>query len=280
VAFTSGATEANAWALTGSQRVLTSAVEHPSALAWATDLVPVDSRGVIDLEALESKLGKQPDVLSVMLANNETGVLQPIEEIAALAARAGVLFHCDATQGPGRVDVRIPADLITLSAHKFGGPRGVGALIGETLPAPMLRGGPQERNRRAGTVNTPGIIGMGVAASNLPLQSPVQRDALQQFCLRHGAVVLGAGAPRLPNTLAVLFPTPGDLVVTALDLAGIQVSTGSACASGSAQASHVVEAMGLSGIPVRFSLGRDVDLRSLFAVLERVLGQLEGICAS
>lgn len=291
VVFTSGATEANALALTGMRTderplVWTSAVEHPSALAWADATIPVDRHGVIDLDALAEALardGERVAVLSVMAANNETGVLQPVAQAAALARAAGVVLHCDATQLPGRLPAAVPADLITLSAHKLGGPRGVGALIGAPSPRPLLRGGPQERSRRAGTSNTPGILGFGAAAAHAAARSafdPGPRDQLEATARRLGARILGEGAPRLPNTLSALFPQPGELVVAALDLEGVAVSTGSACASGASEPSHVLRAMGQEGVPVRFSLGPDTKVDVVVEILELVLRRMEGSCAS
>ena len=279
VTFTSGATEANATVLTGlcSPRraaVLTSAIEHPSVLSYATHTVPVRRSGVIDLAALQEQvaaLGDELAVISVMAANNETGVLQPVEEIAAIAAAAGVPFHCDATQLPGRLPVSIPADWLTLSAHKFGGPMGVGALVGEGELTPLLRGGPQERGRRAGTHNVPGIAGMGAAAAVAGTMSSDAREELARCCRALGGAVLGEEARRLPNTLSVLFPVPGDLIVMALDLEGVAASNGSACSSGAASESHVVQAMGYSGIPVRLSIGPQTDIQPVLPILKRVV---------
>ncbi len=285
VFFTSGATESNAWALRGlgPGLVLTSAVEHPSVLAWADRIAPVDRRGVVDVAALRAQaasLAGELAVISVMAANNETGVLQPIAEIAALARSLGVPFHCDATQLPGRLRMEIDADLITLSAHKFGGPRGVGALVTALELDPLLRGGPQERQRRAGTHNIPAIAGMGAAAAVLGAMDPGPRDALEATCRALGARILGEGAPRLPNTLSVLFGVPGDLVVMALDLEGVCASNGSACSSGAAADSHVLAAMGLSGIPVRFSVGADAEVGEVCRIIERVIKTMEASCVS
>lgn len=279
VVFTSGATEANAWALGHrSVPVLTSATEHPSVLAWSTETIPVDANGVVDLGWLSARLARgwpSGGVVSVMAANNETGVLQPIAAIAGLVRAAGGVFHCDATQLPGRLPVTLDADLITLSAHKFGGPKGVGALIVKTAVEPLLRGGPQERGLRAGTHNVAAIAGMGAAARACGVMDPQRRDQLAALCGSLGGMVLGGGAQRLPNTLSVLFSTPGDLIVMALDLEGVCASTGSACSSGSAQPSHVVEAMGMSGTPVRLSFGPQTDIDPLLPILRRVLTNLE-----
>ncbi|MFT5686286.1 MAG: cysteine desulfurase, partial [Myxococcota bacterium] len=162
---------------------------------------------------------------------------------------------------------------LTISAHKFGGPKGVGALVGEGALAPLLIGGPQERGRRAGTHNVSGIAGMGAAAEAVGSLSSAGRDALEVCCRSLGGEILGAGAPRLPNTLSVLFDVPGDLVVMALDLAGVYASNGSACSSGAASESHVVQAMGRAGIPVRFSLGGDTDVDAVLPILEKVIQQ-------
>lgn len=286
VFFTAGATEANTWILSRLRSdarplVLASAVEHPSVLAWADHTVPVDEDGVVRLDALEALLARHAErlaVVSVMAANNETGVLQPLDEIAARVRAAGLLLHCDATQLPGRLPVAVPADFITLSAHKFGGPKGVGALVAGAAVEALLRGGPQERGLRAGTHNVAGIAGMGAAAEACGTMAAAARDQLQAVCEAHGGRVLGKGAARLPNTLSVLFDQPGDLVVMALDLAGVCASTGSACSSGSAAPSHVVQAMGLSGTPVRLSLSPGQDVAPVIPILEHVLASLEDAC--
>ena len=281
ITFTSGATEANATILRGLQTptrplVLTSAVEHPSVLGHATHTIPVDERGVIELDTLRQMIASLADelaVISVMAANNETGVLQPVDAVAQLAQEAGVPLHCDATQLIGRLPVQLPDCWLTLSAHKFGGPMGVGALVGEGTLPPIFLGGPQERGRRAGTHNVPGIAGMGAAAEAAGVQTSDARDALADCCVALGGEILGASAPRLPNTVSVLFDVPGDLIVMALDLAGVYASNGSACSSGAASESHVVRAMGKSGIPVRFSLGPETDVEPVLKILEKVVQQ-------
>jgi cysteine desulfurase len=279
VFFTSGATEANAWVLAGAPcRVIASAVEHPSVLAWSDEAIGVEADGQIRLEELESQLRNGPAVVSVMAANNETGVIQPIKEVARLCKEFGSTFHCDATQVPGRMDVDIDADWVTLSAHKFGGPRGIGALVSTCPPSPILRGGQQERGHRAGTLNVPGIVGFGAAASEANTISSVERDRLEAFCVERGGMVVGENAPRLPNTLSVLFSVPGDLVVAGLDLRGVHASTGSACSSGSSQTSHVLAAMGFSGTPIRFSLGQDTRAEPIIEVLQDVLDDMGVVC--
>lgn len=279
VIFTGGATEANATALHfGRWKV--SAVEHPSVLAWSDHVLPVDSAGRVRLDAVGDDLDAFTG-LSVMLANNETGVVQPVAELAALARRAGVLLHVDASQAPGRLPMRIEADLVTLSAHKFGGPQGVGALL--VRPGleiqPLLRGGPHERGRRAGTPNVAGIVGMGAAAAaTFEAMSPGKRDRLERALVAHGGRVAGAGADRLPNTTCVAFDAvdAGDLVM-ALDLEGVAVSVGSACASGSPEPSHVLKAMGFRGNAVRFSLGAnttDAEVDAAADAVGRILARM------
>jgi cysteine desulfurase len=289
VVFTSGATEANALALGGLRTperplVLASAVEHPSVRAHADLEIPVDARGVVDLEALDALLEEHAPrlaLVSVMAANNETGVLQPLEAVARRCRAHRVPLHSDATQVFGRMRMPLPAELVTLSAHKGGGPKGVGALATDRSLAPLLRGGPQNRGMRAGTLAVPLVAGMGAAAERAATLDSAPRDTLESTCMDLGARVLGAGAPRLPNTLAVRFGVPGDLLVMALDLAGVQASTGSACASGAPGRSHVMAAMGEAGVPVRFSFGdTQVDVAAVAEVLRRCVNQVEAACGS
>jgi cysteine desulfurase len=275
IVFTSGATEANNLALVGSlpRRFLISAVEHDSVRAMAGETIPVDSAGIVDLAALERLLAAdgRPALVSLMLANNETGVLQPVAEAAAIAHRHGALLHCDAAQALGRVPVDVAAldvDLLSLSAHKLGGPAGVGALYirrGIDL-APVLMGGGQERGRRAGTENLAGIAGFGaavtIADSAEALRTATLRDALEARirALCPEALIFGAGAPRLGNTTCVaLAGVPAETQVMVLDLAGIAVSAGAACSSGKLRPSTVLRAMGvapeIAGAAIRISLG-------------------------
>jgi len=285
VLFTSGASEANAWVLGALRRggaVLTSAVEHPSVRCHASEELPVDGDGVVDLDHLQARLAAGPtvSVVSVMAANNETGVLQPIAEVWRLCRNAGVPLHVDAAQLPGRLPVDIDADFITLSAHKMGGPKGIGALIASRPPEALICGGPQERGVRAGTVAVPLAVGMGEAAHSAGTLGPALRDRMEGGCVQLGGRVLSAGAARLPNTTSLLFDQPGDLLVMALDLEGVAASTGSACASGAPQDSHVVAAMGLSGVPLRLSLGPDTtaaDVDAALAALRRVLNRMRGL---
>jgi cysteine desulfurase len=281
VVFVSGGTEANHLALLGSgrERILVSAVEHDSVLRAVpqAERIPVDRDGVVVLDRLDRLLAAdpRPALVSVMLANNETGVLQPVAAVAAIARAHGALFHCDAVQAAGKIplDARtIGADFVTLSAHKLGGPPGIGALVvpGELELTPLLRGGGQESGRRAGTENLPGIAGFAAAvvaaAEEIAVYDRVRelRDALEASvaAIAPEAVVLGAAAPRLPNTAAISMPgVAAETQVIALDLDGVMVSAGAACSSGKVGPSHVLEAMGLDpdlvSSTIRVSLGWD-----------------------
>ena len=283
VVFTSGGTEANNLALRVLSKrapILCSAVEHASVLSVMDGIVeiPVDGDGVVDLGALEALLAGEdtPALVSVMLANNETGVLQPVADVAALAHEHGALIHCDAVQAAGKmaIDFRtLGCDLMSLSAHKIGGPSGVGALVvtsgveGDLALIPMLRGGGQERGRRAGTENVPGIAGFGAAAR-------AAREGLTDFArlgrwrerienrLRQHADsrVYGFGAPRLANTSCLTMPgVEAETQVIQLDLAGVAVSAGAACSSGKVEPSRVLAAMGVdaneAATAIRVSLG-------------------------
>lgn len=263
--FTSGGTEANNLALRGAgrRRLLASAGEHDSVLAVEqVDAIPLQSDGCIDLEALERRLAEEeiPALVSLMLANNETGVVQPVAEAAALCRAYGALLHCDAVQAFGKMEVNfsdLGADLLTVSAHKLGGPQGAGALIlrpGLDL-AGQLKGGGQERQRRAGTENLPGIAGFAAAAEAAcgQLDSWREMDAWRRgFEEQVGdicpeAKIYGGTAARLPNTTCVLMPgVSAETQVVAFDLAGVAVSAGSACSSGKVTPSHVLRAMGAS----------------------------------
>lgn len=277
VFFTSGATEANNWLLSKGKWAVT-AVEHPSVLGRGAIRLPVDENGVAQPSMAPELEGF--DGVSVMLANNETGVIQPVAEWSEWCRRKKLRFHVDASQGPGRIATKISADYLTLSAHKAGGPTGVGALLARRgiWPEALLVGGPQERNRRAGTHALPAIVGFGAVMEARGEGSPVARDALEARLLALGGKVAGGGASRLPNTCCVGFGgiDAQDLVV-ALDLEGIAVSAGSACASGSPEPSHVLKAMGFRGSAVRFSLGPEntvAEMVEVARVVERVVGRL------
>ena len=290
VIFTSGGTEANALALTPGlrrvsgppvERLLVSAIEHASVLAGgrfpasAIGTIAVTGSGLLDLGRLRAALdGGPPALVSVMLANNETGAVQPVAEAAGIVHAAGGLLHVDAIQAFGKIPFDISqlgADLVTVSAHKIGGPKAVGALIlaeGLLGPEPLLRGGGQERGHRAGTENVAGIAGFGAAVK--AAMAACGDDAIRLENLRNrletglrqtpGVIVFSVEAPRLPNT--TLFTVPGlkaETAVIGFDLAGIAVSSGSACSSGKVQPSHVLQAMGfgpeLARGAVRLSLG-------------------------
>lgn len=290
VTFTASATEANMLALTPAieqagdraprGRLIVSAVEHPSVRAGGRfaghEEIGVDSSGVIDLAALKALLepGGRP-LVSIMLANNETGVLQPIREAADIVHEAGGLLHVDAVQAPGRIPFgmnKLGADLLTLSAHKLGGPKGVGALIrreGIHIADPLIRGGGQERGTRAGTENVAAIAGFGAAAATVAAEGEAEagrmavlRDRLEASLrdVTPQAVIFGQSAQRLPNTTLVALPgLKAETAVIALDLDGVAVSSGAACSSGKVQPSHVLAAMGVeSGLAqaaIRVSIG-------------------------
>lgn len=314
VTFTSGATEANVLALTPAleiggrkeprDRLFVSAVEHPSVRsggrfpASAVEELPVDRDGRVDITQLERCLLRaERPLVSVMLANNETGVIQPIAEIAAIVHAADGVLHVDAVQGAGRIDCMVGdlgADLLSVSSHKLGGPQGAGALIhrGDIhIADPLIRGGGQERSLRAGTENVAAIAGFGAAcaAANVSRQADAVRMAGLRNRLEAGikavtpqAVFFGAGAPRLPNT--TLFAVPGvkaETAIIAFDLNGIAVSSGAACSSGKVQASHVLAAMGvelgLARGAIRASLGwstAEHDVESLIKAWISVVSSL------
>jgi cysteine desulfurase len=302
VIFTSGGTEANALALipglrraegTPVARLLVSAIEHASVLAGgrfpaeATFTIDVTRTGLVDLEHLRALLSSGPPALvSVMLANNETGALQPVREAAELVHAAGGLLHVDAIQALGKIPVDIEvmnADLVTLSAHKIGGPKGIGALVlaeGVLGFEPLLRGGGQELGRRAGTENVSGIAGFGAAVQ--AALAALEQDAVRLESLRHrlesglretpGAIVFADNVPRLPNT--TLFTVPGlraETAVIGFDLADIAVSSGSACSSGKVQPSHVLKAMGFSPQLAQGALRLSLGWSTTAAEIDRCL---------
>src|SRR5262245_31985906 len=316
VLFTSGGTEgdniairgaAEALKSTGRTHLVASAIEHEAVLntlkalarrGWQTTLMPVDQSGVVSPDRVREALTESTAIVSVMHANNEIGTIQPIADIAKAAHERGALLHTDAVQSAGKIpiDVRaIGVDLLSLSAHKFNGPKGAGALWVKrgTRMLPILTGGKHERNRRAGTENVPAIAGMGVAA-RLAVQKmageaarlATLRDRLEQTILSRipGTAVNGAGA-RVPNTTNISFDrVEAESLLIALDLEGIAVSTGSACSSGTLEPSHVLRAMGFPGHrtqnSLRFSLGlfstgEEVD--RVADVLPRLVEKLRGL---
>ena len=305
VTFTSGATEANMLALTPAieaagekhrrGRLLVSAIEHPSVRCggrFAPDAVeelPVTADGVVDLDALGAAVARaERPLVSVMLANNETGVIQPIAAIAELVHRGGGLLHVDAAQGPGRIDCtmeKLGADLMTMSSHKLGGPQGAGALVrrGDLhITDPLIKGGTQERGLRAGTENVAAIAGFGAAAKTAAAAR--QSDAAHMAKLRDRleaglkaatpqAVIFGAGAARLPNTTLVALPgTKAETAIIAFDLNGIAVSSGSACSSGKVTASHVLAAMGVEPELARGAVRVSLGWSNTESEVERFLG--------
>lgn len=313
VLFTSGGTEADNLALRSAAArglpgaMVAPATEHEAILQTLESLsgqgvphriLPVDRAGRPDVDALREELGAGAAFVTVMAANNETGVLADLETIGDACRDAGVLFHTDAVQCFGKVPFRfgeLPVDLASISSHKIGGPKGVGALIvreGVDV-APMQTGGSQERGVRPGTENLPGIVGFGKAAETAVerLELEGRRLAGLRDRLERGlaaafpeAVVNGAGAPRLPNTSNVSFPgRDGESLLIALDLEGIAVSTGAACHAGAADPSHVLLAMGrtreTAGSSLRFSLGsrsQESDIVGVLEVLPRIRSRLAG----
>lgn len=296
VVFTSGGTEADNLAIFGivseGDHVITSQVEHHAVLNACKQLesegcevtfLPVDQRGVVDPDDVRRAVRPNTKLITVMMANNETGVLQPISEIGKIAAEAEVYFHTDAVQAAGKLPVdvtRIACDLMSISGHKIHAPQGIGALYvrkGTDL-RPMMYGGRHERSRRAGTENVPGIVGLGKAAEiakreleqGADRKMAARRDRLERALLNLECVgVNGGDAPRVASTSSVHFDSiEGEALVIALDLKGLAVSTGAACSSGAIEPSHVLLAMGMGAdqarASVRFSLGKqntdeDVD---------------------
>ena len=310
IVFTSGGTEGDNLAIFGlvkpGQHVISSTIEHHAVLNSCRHLeasgcevtyVPVNGQGQVDPDDVCRALRPNTGLITIMMANNETGVLQPVEEISRIAAEADVYFHTDAVQAAGKVAInvkRIECDLLSISGHKMNAPQGVGALYvrkGTTL-RPMLFGGSHERSRRAGTENVPGIVALGKAAElardafsrgDLEQMSRM-RDRLEQTILSQveSTSVNGQGAPRVPNTSSIYFECiEGEALVIALDLKGVAVSTGAACSSGAIEPSHVLTAMGMSPErargSLRFSLGKqntpeDVDFA--LSLLKDSVGRL------
>ena len=292
VVFTSGATESINTVLSGfkNKRVLISAIEHPAVLEAApdTEQIPVTADGVIDMQAYQKLLttGDPPALVVTMLVNSETGVIQPVAEMAKLAHDHGALFFTDAVQAAGRIDITfdtLGVDFMALSAHKMAGPQGVGAVItraGLELPK-FMRGGGQEKNCRAGTHNTAGIAGMGLAAAlalkNMPHYNDIQklRDDMETQIrqISNSAIIYGEKSPRVGNTSNIGLPgVPAQTQVMALDLDGIAVSSGSACSSGAFKPSHVLTAMGADDddakSALRISLGWDTTQADIDVFLD------------
>jgi cysteine desulfurase len=308
IIFTSGGTESDNLAIAGlvglGDHVITSSTEHHAVLHAAKHLeetgcevtfLPVDGRGLIDPSDVQSALRPKTKLISVMMANNETGVLQPVEEIGKLAAEAGVCFHTDAVQAAGKVPIdiqRIGCHVLSISGHKMHAPQGVGALYVRkgTRLKPLFYGGRHERSRRAGTENVPGIVALGKAAEmareafDRGEKMSAMRDRLEQGILAQvdEAGVNGEGAPRVPNTTNIHFDhIEGEALVIALDLKGLAVSTGAACSSGAIEPSHVLLAMGLkpqrARASIRFSLGKQTteeDIDFALTLVPEMVGRL------
>jgi cysteine desulfurase len=317
IVFTCGGTESDNFAIRGAAEALeasgrthliASALEHEAVLrtlaalgkrGWRVTLLPVDASGIVSPDALRAAITDDTAVVSVMHANNEIGTIQPIAELAQIAKAHGALFHTDAVQSVGKVPVNVRAlgiDLLSLSAHKFYGPKGTGAMWlrkGVRL-TPFMTGGRQERNRRAGTENVPGIVGLGTAArlARIKLGDEAARvgalrDRLEAGVLAAvpGAERNGASEPRVPNTTNISFDrVESESLLIGLDLEGIAVSSGSACSSGTLEPSHVLKAMGLHHLrtlsSIRFSLGAsntDADVDRVIAVLPKLVLKLRSL---
>lgn len=272
IIFTSGGAEANAIALQGlgANRIIASSIEHPSVLRYADETIPASSDGLIDLVGLEERLAPN-DLVAAMLVNNETGVIQPIAEIAEIVHRRGALLHCDAVQAFGRIDFdlgRLGCDSLSISGHKLGGPSGVGALIladPDRSVTPLISGGGQERSRRAGTENMPAIAGLGAV---LHLASHAEDERLRALrdhlenevqAMSERVLIMGKDSPRIKTTsLIAVSGMVGERMVMALDIDGVMVSAGAACSSGKTAKSPVLSAMGfddLAASAIRVSLG-------------------------
>jgi cysteine desulfurase len=319
IVFTSGGTEADNLAIYGAvaastkprKHVITSSIDHHAVLHTCEDLenqgvevtiVPVGhgrgSQGIVDPAQIRRALRPETVLITVMHANNELGAIQPIEEIGRIAREADVCFHCDAVQSAGKIPLdvnRLGVDLLSISAHKFCGPKGVGALYVRTGAAlvPRFRGGHAERDRRPGTENVPGIVGLGKAAELARLMLPEDsarisafRDRLETSLLERipEALVNGDRARRVPNTSNITFRgAGGEALLIALDLQGIACSTGAACSSGSTEPSHVLLAAGLSHgdarSSLRFSLGRPTTAEEIDYAIGAIAGVVERIRA-
>ena len=297
IIFNSGATEGNNTVLKffANERILASSIEHPSVLDAApnAERIPVAKDGVADLNALEKLLkNDRAALVSVMMVNNETGAVQPIKEIAAIAHSHGALFHCDATQAIGRMPIDMTGiDFMTFSAHKLGGPQGIGALVlGLCGVTPtLLDGGGQEKKARAGTENVAAIAGFGAACAVANAQEfqklSAMRDHLETELkkISNEIVIYATNAPRVANTS--MFSMPGassETLLMAFDLEGIALSNGSACASGTVRASHVLKAMqvndALAASALRVSLGwnsKKDDVEKLLAAAQKIVQRLK-----
>ena len=320
IVFTSGGTEADNFAIrgaaealesTGRRHLITSGIEHEAVIntfkalarrGWNTTLLPMDATGIVAPDALRDALTDNTALVSLMHANNEIGTVQPVASLAAIAHERGAVFHTDAVQSAGKIPVDVRAlgvDLLSISAHKFYGPKGIGALWIRrgTRLLPLLTGGRHERSRRAGTENMPGILGMGVAAElarkklvDEGIRLAALRDRLEQQILTTvgRTTVNGAREPRVPNTTNISFDrVEAESLLIALDLDGVAVSTGSACSSGTLEPSHVLRAMGLpvhrTQNSIRFSLGAantEEQIDRVAGLLPRVVEKLRSLAGA
>jgi cysteine desulfurase len=320
IVFTSGGTEADNFAIRGAaealepsgrRHLITSGIEHEAVLntvkvlakrGWKITTLPVDASGVVSPDALRATITDDTALVSLMHANNEIGTIQPVAALAAIAHERGALFHTDAVQSAGKIPVNVRAlgvDLLSLSAHKFYGPKGIGALWIRrgTRMVPFLMGGRQERSRRASTENVPGILGMGVAAglagkklADEATRMAALRDRLEQRILSTvpRTAVNGTRDPRVPNTTNIGFErVEAESLLIALDLEGVAVSTGSACSSGTLEPSHVLRAMGLPAhrtqSSIRFSLGAgntEDQIDRVAGLLPRVVEKLRSLAGA
>ena len=309
IIFTSGATEANCLAINASYKMtaIVSSIEHPSVLSQRNDsiLIPVDQSGVVSLEELEKILYKSKSkkmFISVMSVNNETGVIQPIKEIINLCRNYNTIIHVDAVQAIGKIPIKMnesfeesKIDLLTISSHKIGGPKGVGCLIYndnlEHLLMPFMKGGGQERGKRAGTEALELIAGFGAAAeyaNNYFINNTKKsRDLVEDLCIKScpNASIIGYDSPRVSNTSSIAFEgIEAESIVIALDLAGYEVSSGSACSSGKVSTSHVLKAMGYGNSilksSIRISLCSALEedvIKKFVGTISSVVSKLENI---
>ena len=310
IVFTSGGTESDNFAIrgaadavepTGRRHLIASAIEHEAVLntlkalgrhGWRVTLLPVDQSGIVSPDRLRERITDDTALVSVMHANNEIGTVQPVAELAAIAHERGALMHTDAVQSAGKIPVdgrALGVDLLSLSAHKFNGPKGAAALWIRrgTRMQPILQGGKQERSRRAGTENVPALVGFGVAARVAAAKMSAEaarvgalRDRLEEGILRSvgGTTVNGAPSSRVPNTTNISFDrVEAESLLIALDLAGVAVSTGSACSSGTLEPSHVLRAMGFSGHRAQNSLRFSLGMFSTAEEVDRVVSLLPAI---
>ena len=319
IVFTSGGTEsdnfairgaAEAFEVTGRKHLITSGIEHEAVIntfkalarrGWTTTLLPLDASGIVSPDRLREAMTDDTALVSIMHANNEIGTIQPIAELAPIARARGALFHTDAVQSAGKIPVSVRAlgvDLLSISGHKFYGPKGAGVLWAKrgVRLSPFLAGGKQERNRRAGTENVPGVIGMGVAANRAleKMAGEATRLSALRNRLEEGILasvpntdVNGAREPRVPNTSNISFDRiEAESLLIALDLEGVAVSTGSACSSGTLEPSHVLKAMNLSSHraqnSIRFSLGAantEKEIDRVIAMLPKIVTKLRSLSA-